>query len=197
MSDQYFNKECGFMDNYVHKTSLDTSQLKKLREDVIRAIDFIEKNKYQISQGDYKNLFSQYQHVLNVYNNMIDRNLVQSKYIDPRTIVQTQPIIDGPSYDVQDWERQFTANNLQIEPYSIPPINAWRNVKDYNQCMGAGAKIRTMKSSADASLGFCNSATPNAGKAYVNQDVYSKYSNAANMSIGSPKTGCTSTRGCK
>ena len=195
MSEQFFNKECGFMDNYVHKTMLDTVQLKKLREDVIRAIDFIEKNKFKITQEDYKNLFSQYQHVLNVYNNMIDRNLVQSKYIDPRTIVQTQPIIDGPSYDVQDWERQFTANNLQIEPYTLPPINAWRNVKDYNQCMGAGAKVRTMKTSADSSLGFCGSA-PMAGKAHSTQDIYSsKFINAANMSMGLPKPGCYG--GCK
>ncbi len=65
---------------------------------------------------------------------MIDRNMIQSKYIDPRTVVQTQPIIDGPTdYDIADWEKQFTANNLNIEPYTIPPINAFREIKDYNK----------------------------------------------------------------
>lgn len=132
------------MDNSVHKSALGTQQIKSLRKDVIRGIDFLEKHKYQIGQNDYKNLFTQYQHVLNIYNNMIDRNMIQSKYIDPRTVVQTQPIIDGPEYDVQDWERQFTANNLQIEPYTIPPINAFRRIKNYNQYMGSRAKAKTM-----------------------------------------------------
>ena len=117
-----------------HKTGLSTPQLKSLREGVIRAIDFIEKHKLQIGQNDYKNIFHQYQHILNIYNNMIDRNMIQSKYIDPRTVVQTQPIIDGPTdYDIADWEKQFTANNLNIEPYTIPPINAFREIKDYNK----------------------------------------------------------------
>lgn len=128
-----------------HKSQLSTPQVKSLREDVIRAIDFLEKHKYQIGQNDYKNLFQQYQYILNIYNNMIDRNLIQSKYIDPRTVVQTQPIIDGPAnYDIQDWERQFTANNLNIQPYTIPPINAFRNIPDYNKHMGSRAKAKTM-----------------------------------------------------
>jgi hemoglobin-like flavoprotein len=116
-----------------HKTGLSTQQIKALREPIIRGIDFLEKHKLQVGQNDYKNLFHQYQHILNIYNNMIDRNVIQSKYIDPRTVVQTQPIIDGPTdYDIADWEKQFTANNLNIEPYTIPPINAFRKVKDYN-----------------------------------------------------------------
>lgn len=127
-----------------HKTMLSTNQIKALREDVIRGIDFVEKHKYQIGQNDYKNLFHQYQHILNIYNNMIDRNMIQSKYIDPRTVVQTQPIVDGPaSYDIQDWERQFTANNLNIEPYTIPPINAFRRIPDYNKYYGSQAKKMT------------------------------------------------------
>lgn len=129
-----------------HKSSLSTSQIKSLREDVIRSIDFIEKHKYDIGQNDYKNLFDQYQHILNIYNNMIDRNLIQSKYIDPRTVVQTQPIIDGRSgYDIQDWERQFTANNLNIQPYTIPPINAFRNIPDHNKYMGSQGKYQGTK----------------------------------------------------
>lgn len=128
-----------------HKAMLGTQQIKALREDVIRGIDFIEKHKYQIGQNDYKNIFNQYQHILNIYNNMIDRNMVQSQYIDPRTVVQTQPIIDGQSdYNIQDWEKQFTANNLQVEPYTIPPINAFRRIKDYNKYMGSQAKNKSM-----------------------------------------------------
>lgn len=129
-----------------HKTNLSTQQIKALREDVIRSIDFIEKHKYQIGQNDYKNLFTQYQHILNIYNNMIDRNLIQSKFIDPRTVVQTQPVIDGPTdYNIQDWEKQFTANNLNIEPYTIPPINAFRRIKDYNKYYGAHGKQEVMR----------------------------------------------------
>jgi hypothetical protein len=118
----------------VHKTGLSIDQIKSLRDPVIRSIDFIEKHKIQIGQDDYKNLFQQYQHILNLYNNMIDTNLIQSKYIDPRTVVQTQPIIDGKAdYDVADWEKQFTVNNLNIDPYTIPPINAFRDIKDYGK----------------------------------------------------------------
>ena len=128
-----------------HKTGLSTEQIKNLRESVIRGIDFLEKHKLQIGQNDYKNLFHQYQHVLNIYNNMIDRNIIQSKYIDPRTVVQTQPIIDGPSnYDVADWEKQFTANNLNIQPYTIPPINAFREIKDYNKYYRSQGKNMAM-----------------------------------------------------
>lgn len=131
-----------------HKTMLGSDQLKTLRANVILGIDFIQTHKYQIEQSDYKNLFSQYQHILNIYNNMIDRNLIQSKYIDPRTVVQTQPVIDGRSdYDIQDWERQFTANNLNIQPDSIPPINAWRQIPDYNKHMGSQAKYKTSEES--------------------------------------------------
>lgn len=157
MSGSYLKKgNQKYMENSVHKSMLGTQQIKSLREDVIRGIDFIEKHKYQIGQNDYKNLFHQYQHVLNIYNNMIDRNMIQSKYIDPRTVVQTQPIIDGPDYDVQDWERQFTANNLQIEPYTIPPINAFRRIKNYNQYMGSQAKAKTnaLKNEGNLSYGF-------------------------------------------
>lgn len=128
-----------------HKSMLSTQQIKSLREQVIRSIDFIEKHKYQIGQNDYKNIFDQYQHILNIYNNMIDRNLIQSKYIDPRTVVQIQPIIDGSNnYDIQDWEKQFTANNLNIEPYTIPPINSFRQIKDYNKHTGAQRKNQQM-----------------------------------------------------
>jgi len=127
-----------------HKSMLSTQQIKSLREDVIRSIDFIEKHKYQIGQNDYKNLFTQYQHVLNIYNNMIDRNMIQSKFIDPRTVVQTQPVIDGANdYNIQDWEKQFTTNNLNIDPYTIPPINAFREIKDYNKYYGSQGKKST------------------------------------------------------
>lgn len=120
-----------YFDMTKYKTNLSTKYIKELRAPIIRSIDFLERNKACISQEDYKNLFDQYQHILNVYNNMIDRNVIQSKYIDPRTVVQTQPIIDGAAdYDLSDWEKQFTANNLQIQPYSIPPINTFRQVKD-------------------------------------------------------------------
>lgn len=117
-----------------YKTGLSIQQIKALRENIIRGIDFLESHKLQIGQNEYKNLFDYYQHILNTYNNMIDRNMIQSKYTDPRTVVQTQPIIDGPSnYDMADWEKQFTANNLNIQPYTIPPINAFREIKDYNK----------------------------------------------------------------
>ena len=114
------------------KTGLSTDQIKSLREGVIRGIDFIEKHKVQISQEDYKDLFQNYQHILNTYNNMIDRNIIQSKYIDNRTIVQVQPIIDGrDDYNTQSWEKQFTANNLNVQPYMLsPPQNTFRQVKD-------------------------------------------------------------------
>lgn len=123
-----------------HKTGLSVEQIKKLREPVIRSID-LEAHKIQIGQDDYKNLFQQYQHILNIFNNMIDTNMIQSKYIDPRTVVQTQPIIDGkPDYDVADWEKQFTANNLNIDPYTIPPINAYREIADYGKYYRAQTK---------------------------------------------------------
>lgn len=121
-----------------HKTSLSTQQLAAVREEAIRSLDFIEHHKYQILQEDYKDLFTQYQHIIDRLNSMIDRNMVQSKYIDPRTVVQTQPLIDGPDdYDIQDWERQFTANNINVQPYTIPPINAWRKTKHFNKEVGA------------------------------------------------------------
>ena len=183
MSAPYFQKEYGYMSNSVHKSMLDTPQVKSLREDVIRAIDFLEKHKYQIGQNDYKNLFHQYQHILNIYNNMIDRNLVQSKYIDSRTVVQTQPVIDGPTYDLQDWEQQFTANNLQIEPYTIPPINAFRRIKNYNQHMGAMAKKKTMDSEAGMSYGLPGCPGGLAASPLIGQPIkYGKYQNLGNMS---------------
>lgn len=127
-----------YFDMTKYKTNLSTQHIKELRTPIIRSIDFLERNKACISQEDYKNLFDQYQHILNVYNNMIDRNVIQSKFIDPRTVVQTQPIIDGAAdYDLSDWEKQFTANNLQIQPYSIPPINTFRQVKDQTKYMCA------------------------------------------------------------
>ena len=43
-----------------HQTALHTAQIKELRAQVIRSIDFLEKNKYHIDQNDYKNLFSIY-----------------------------------------------------------------------------------------------------------------------------------------
>tara|TARA_R100001163_G_C5058030_1_gene194587 strand:- start:73 stop:639 length:567 start_codon:yes stop_codon:yes gene_type:complete len=180
----YFKQNCGYQDNSVHKTMLNTPQVKSLRQDVIRAIDFLEKHKYQIGQNDYKNLFNQYQHVLNIYNNMIDRNLVQSKYIDPRTVVQTQPIIDGPEYDVEDWEKQFTANNLQIEPYTIPPINAFRRIKDYNKYMGAQAKRKTMETSADESYAMRGCPGPINNSRLIGQPMqYGKFKNSADLSM--------------
>jgi hypothetical protein len=130
----YFN-----VDN--NKTALSTQQLKALREEVIRGIDFIETNKYQLLQVDYGNLFDAYQHILNTYNQMIDRNMIQSKFIDPRVVVQTQPIIDGPpNYNIKMWEKQFTVNNLCVVPDCIPPTSAYRKVKDYNKQVGAQNK---------------------------------------------------------
>ena len=131
----------GFYSVEANKTSLSTQQIKALREEVIRSIDFIEKHKYQMLQSDYSDIFDGYQHILNLYNQMIDRNMIQSKFIDPRIVVQTQPIIDGPpNYDTKEWERQFTANNLNVTPDNIPSINAYRQVKDYNKQTGAQNK---------------------------------------------------------
>jgi hemoglobin-like flavoprotein len=117
-----------------YKTDLSTEQIKALRDPVVHALNFIQQHKYQISQNEYQNLFQQYQHIWNIYNNMIDRNIIQSKYNDNRTIVQTQPIIDGPpDYDIPQWQKAFTANNLNVIPSQIPPVNTFRQVKDYNK----------------------------------------------------------------
>lgn len=124
-----------------YKTGLSCQQIRSLRDGVVRSIEFLEQNKLQVGQNDYKNLFQLYQNILNTYNNMIDRNMIQSQYIDPRTVVQTQPIIDGRNdYELEDWEKQFTANNLQIKPYTIPPINAFRQIKDYNKYYASQTK---------------------------------------------------------
>jgi hypothetical protein len=136
-----------------NKTMLSTQQIKALREEVIRSIDFIEKHKYQILFNDYNDLFENYQHILNLYNQMIDRNMIQSKFIDPRIVVQTQPIIDGPAdYNIKDWERQFTANNLGVTPDNIPSINAYRQVKDYNK--QTGAQNKQMFNMANCNQGY-------------------------------------------
>ena len=53
--------------------------------------------------------------------------LALHKPIDSRTVVQVQPIIDGSDdYTMAGWEKQFTANNLNIQPNTITPINQFR-----------------------------------------------------------------------
>lgn len=142
----YFNVD-------TNKTMLSTQQIKALREEIIRNIDFIETNKYQMLQVDYSNIFDSLQHILNTYNQMIDRNMIQSKFIDPRIVVQTQPIIDGPpNYNIQEWEKQFTFNNLYVVPDNIPGTSAYRQVKDYNK--ETGAKNKQALAMSNCNKGF-------------------------------------------
>lgn len=122
-----------------HNSQLSTDQLKRLRRPIIEAIYFLEQNKARMQYNAYLDLFDCYQRILNRYNNLIDTNTVQAKYTDPRTVVQVQPIVDGRpdgQYDVADWERQFTANNINL-PATLynnhPPSNRFREIRDHKK----------------------------------------------------------------
>lgn len=109
------------------RKNLTTEQIRKLRTPILEALYFLDKNKLQIDFNLYAKLFNYYQGILNSYNIMLDKNIVQATYIDSRTVVQVQPIIDGSDdYTMAGWEKQFTANNLNIQPNTITPINQFR-----------------------------------------------------------------------
>ena len=108
------------------KKNLSTAHLRLLRDPITKAIDYIETHKFEMDGELYGQLFMHYHEILNIYNNMIDRNTVQAANIDSRTVVQVQPVIDGDQYTMNSWERQFTANNLNVIPEVITPINTFR-----------------------------------------------------------------------
>jgi len=122
-----------------YNTKLNTDQLKRLRRPIIEGLYFIEQNKDRMDYNIYTDIFSSYQRLLNRYNTLIDTNVVQAQYTDPRTVVQVQPIVDGTSdgkYDLADWEKQFTANNMNLPSTAYnnhPPSNRFREIRDYKK----------------------------------------------------------------
>jgi hypothetical protein len=124
--------------NY-HNTQMSTAELTRLRRPIMEGLNFLEQNKNRLDYNTYLDLFDCYQRTLNRYNNLIDTNTVQNQYTDPRTVVQVQPIVDGRpdgKYEMADWERQFTANNINLPSTAYnnhPPAQRFREIRDHKK----------------------------------------------------------------